>query len=193
MIDDTSALPAVWMSDESTRNGELASAIDAVLNADRAARERENRIRHGSLLALICLLPPLLWFAAHGVTPVVRGAYALMAAGAAVVLYAEWMYLDWSRQALPGPDDARSQLQKTAFMLARQIELLRTAPFWTSPVFVGVALIGFWLYGARSHSGAFVLWTLTAAGWLVMSLGMASVGARLGKTRLEVERLLREL
>ena len=54
--------------------------------------------------------------------------YALMAVGGAVIVFAEWTYLEWSRQALPGPADARSQLQKTAFMLARQVMLMNTAP-----------------------------------------------------------------
>ena len=130
MSDDTSPLPAIWMSGESTRNG-VASAIDAVLDKDRAARERDRRVRHGSLIAVTCLLPPLLWAAAHGVTPLVRGAYALMAGGVAVLVFAEWMYLDWSRRALPGPADARSQLQASAFMLDRQIRIT-AAPAPTS-------------------------------------------------------------
>jgi len=192
MSDDTSPLPAIWMSGESTRNG-VASAIDAVLDKDRAARERDRRVRHGSLIAVTCLLPPLLWAAAHGVTPLVRGAYALMAGGVAVLVFAEWMYLDWSRRALPGPADARSQLQASAFMLDRQIRMLRTAALWTSPIFAGAVMIGVWLYGDRSHSGAFLVWSLTAAGWLGAWLGTRSGQSRLGETKAEMERLLREL
>ena len=192
MSDDTSPLPAIWMSGESTRNG-VASAIDAVLDKDRAARERDRRVRHGSLIAVTCLLPPLLWAAAHGVTPLVRGAYALMAGGVAVLVFAEWMYLDWSRRALPGPADARSQLHASAFMLDRQIRMLRTAALWTSPIFAGAVMIGAWLYGARTHSGAFLVWTLTAAGWLAAGLGTRSSQSRLSETKLEMERLLHDL
>jgi hypothetical protein len=193
MIDDTSALPAVWTSNESARESGAASTIAGVLEKDRAARDRERRVRHGSLLALACLLPLLLWAAAHGVTPLVRGAYALMAAGVAALVSAEWMYLDWSSQGLPGPVDVRSQLQATAFMLARQIRLLKTAPFWTSPVFAGAILIGVWMYGARTHAGAFLIWTLTAAGWVGVALGTAPARSRLSETKLELERLLRDL
>ena len=192
MNDETSALLTIWMSSDSTRDG-VASTIDAVLDKDRAARERDGRIRRGSLVAVTCLLPPLLWAAAHGVTPLVRGAYALMAGGVAVLVYAEWMYLDWSRRALPGPADARSQLQASAFMLERQIRLLRTAALWTSPIFVGASLIGIWLYGARAQAGAFLVWSLTAAGWLGAWLGTRSGQSRLGETKAEMERLLREL
>jgi hypothetical protein len=193
MIDDTSVLPAVWTANESARDSSAASAVARVLEKDRAARDRERRIRHRSLLAVVCLLPVLLWAAAHGVTPLVRGAYALMAAGAAALVSAEWMYLDWSSQGLPGPADARSQLQATTFMLARQIRLLQTAPFWTSPIFAGAILIGVWMYGARAHAGAFVVWTVTAAGWVGVALGTVPGRSRLIETKLELERLLRDL
>jgi len=193
MIDDTSALPAVWTSNESASESSQASAIAGVLERDRAARDRERRVRYGSLFALVCLLPLLLWAAAHGVTPLVRGAYALMAAGAAAMVAAEWMYLDWSTQGLPGPVDARSQLQTTAFMLTRQIRLLQTAPFWTSPLFAGAILIGVWMYGARTHAGAILVWTLTAAGWIGGALRTTRTRSRLSETKLEMERLLRDL
>src|SRR4051812_44416968 len=118
MSDDALSLSAVWMSDEPVGKDRVRSAIHTVLENDRAARARERRIRIGSLLALSCLLPLMLWAAAHGVTPLVRGAYALMAAGSAMIVCAEWMSLEWSEQALPGAADARSQLQRTAFMLS---------------------------------------------------------------------------
>ena len=169
------------------------SAIDHVLDKDRAAREHERRMRIGALVPLAFLLPIMLWSAAHGVTPLVRGAYALMAVGGAAIVFAEWTYLEWSRQALPGPTDARSQLQKTAFMLARQVMLMRTAPIWSSPVFIGVALIGVWLYRERTPAEAFVVWTITAAGWLTTGLGTVAVRARLNERRQQMERLLGEL
>ena len=53
------------------------------------------------LFALALLVPTMLWGAAYGVTPLVRGAYALMAVGSAMIVAAEWIYLEWSRQALP--------------------------------------------------------------------------------------------
>jgi hypothetical protein len=193
MSDDAPALSAVWMSAPPPDKEGVMSAIDTVLERDRAAHERERRIRVGSVLALTCLLPLMLWAAAHGVTPLVRGAYALMAAGSAVVVCAEWMYLDWSRQALPGPADARSQLQKTAFMLARQVKLMKTAPLWSSPIFVGVAMIGLWLYRDRTHFEAFVLWAITAAGWVAPWLGTVSARSRLNEKRLQIEGLLRDL
>jgi hypothetical protein len=193
MSDDARLLSAVWMSDHPVDKARVMSAIDTVLDRDRAARERERRIRIGALVALTFLLPIMLWSAAHGVTPLVRGAYALMAAGGAVIVFAEWIYLEWSRQALPGPADARSQLQKTAFMLARQVMLMKTAPIWSSPVFIGVALIGVWLYRERTHAEAFVVWTITVAGWLAIGLGTIAVRARLNERRQQMERLLGEL
>lgn len=193
MSDDARLLSAVWMSDHPVDKAAIMSAIDAVLDKDHAARTRERRIRIGALVALALLLPMMLWAAAHGVTPLVRGAYALMAAGGAVIVCAEWIYLEWSRQALPGPADARSQLQKAAFMLGRQVMLMNTAPIWSSPVFIGVALIGVWLYQARTEAEAFVLWTITAAGWLASGLGTVSSRARLNERKQQIERLLADL
>src|SRR6186713_1070723 len=98
MNDDIRELSAVWMSDRPVEKAAVFSAVDSALDKDRATRARERRIRIGALIALACLLPILLWAAAHGVTPLVRGAYALMAAGAAALVSAEWMYLDWASQ-----------------------------------------------------------------------------------------------
>ena len=193
MSDDARGLSAIWMSDHLVDKADVMSAIDSVLDKDRAARARERRNRLGALLALAFLLPMMLWSAAHGVTPLVRGAYALMAAGGAVIVFAEWIYLEWSRQMLPGPADARSQLQKAAFMLARQVTLTNTAPIWSSPVFIGVALIGVWLYRERTHAEAFVVWTITTAGWLATALGAVAVRARLNARKQQMERLLGEL
>jgi hypothetical protein len=163
--------------------------------ADNAA-DREDLsqdIRIGALVALAFLLPMMLWAAAHGVTPLVRGAYALMAVGGGAIVIAEWIYLQWSRQALPGPVDARSQIQKTAFMLGRQVMLMNTAATWSSPVFVGVTIIGVWLYRERTHAEAFALWTITVAGWLAMELGTVAARVRLNDRRQQMERLLSEL
>src|SRR5688572_825405 len=89
------------------------TAMNAVLNEDRSCRGREQAIRIASVLALALLCPALLWCAAYGTTPLVRGGYALMAVGTAVLVSTELIYMAWSRQALPGPADARSHLQKT--------------------------------------------------------------------------------
>jgi hypothetical protein len=194
MSDDKAlSLSAVWMSGPPASKERVTSIIDRVLDEDHQARERERRVRIGGLLAAALLVPALLWGAAYGVTPLVRGAYALMAVGTAAIVAAEWVYLAWSRQALPGPADARSQLQTTAFMLARQVVLLKTAPIWSAPVFVGVALIGAWLYRERTHVGAFGLWAIVVAGWLLAGRGTTSARAKLNERRLQIERLLSEL
>ena len=193
MSEDARVLSAIWMSDHPVDKAGVMSAIDTVLAKDRAARARERRTRIGALVALAFLLPMMLWSAAYGVTPLVRGAYALMAAGGAVIVFAEWTYLEWSRQLLPGPADARSQLQKAAFMLARQVMLMNTAPIWSSPVFIGVALIGVWLFRERTHAEAFVVWTITTAGWVATALGTVAVRARLNERKQQMERLLGEL
>jgi hypothetical protein len=193
MSDDARWLSAAWMSEDPAEKADVTLTIEAVLDRDRAEADRDRRTRIGSLVAVGLLLPVVLWAAAHGVTPLVRGAYALMAIGLAVIVTAEWLYLEWSKQALPGPVDARSQLQKTAFMLTRQARLLTTAAMWSSPVFIGAALIGAWLYRERTHTEAIVVWAITAAGWLAMGLGTVGVGARLTRRREQLERLLAEL
>ena len=193
MSDEAPFLSAVWMSERPVAREHVAPTIEAVLARDRAAHERDRRVRAGALLALTLLLPVLLWSAAHGVTPLVRGAYGLMAVGSAMIVAAEWVYLEWSRQALPGPADARSQLQLTAFMLMRQAMLLKTAPLWSAPVFIGAALIGLWLYQYRTHPAAFSLWIIIVAGWVATVLATRSTRARLDGRRHQMESLLNEL
>ena len=78
-------------------------------------------------------------------------------------------------------------------MLARQVMLMNTAPIWSAPVFIGAALIGVWLYRERTLADAFVVWTITAAGWLAMELGTVAVRARLNERRQQMERLLGDL
>ena len=193
MNDEAGSLSAVWMSDRPVARERVAPTIEAVLARDRTEHEHDHRVRVGALLALTLLLPVLLWSAAHGVTPLVRGAYALMSVGSAMIVAAEWIYLEWSRQALPGPVDARTQLQKAALMLTRQAMLLRMGPIWSAPVFIGGALIGLWLYRDRTHAAAFVVWTITLAGWVAAVVGTTFVRARLHPRRQQIERLLREL
>src|SRR5688500_961014 len=163
MSDDS--LPAVWTADRPIQKNTMLTAMNAVLNEDRACRGREQAIRIASVLALALLCPALLWCAAYGTTPLVRGGYALMAVGTAVLVSTELIYMAWSRQALPGPADARSHLQKTAFILARQGRLMRTAPLWCAPVFIGTALIGVWLFQERSPAAGYILWATVGTGW----------------------------
>jgi len=167
--------------------------MQAVLDEDRADRLRHAGLRALALTALAILCPVLIWCAAHGVTPIVRGGYALMATGAAVVGFAEWIYLSWSRQAQPAAVDAQSQLHTTAVMLRRLAVLMRMTGLWSAPVFVGVAFIGTWLYQERSHAGGYMLWSVVVVGWSVAVAGSMSKAARLDQRRLRMEELLADL
>ena len=90
MNDD--ALRAVWTSSQPTTKEVLLATIDAVLDEDRVAREKDRLVRLAALTAMALLCPALLWFAAYGKTPLVRGGYALMALGTSLILFAEWMH-----------------------------------------------------------------------------------------------------
>jgi hypothetical protein len=191
MSDD--ALRAVWLSSPSIDKATLMSSIAAVLDEDRAARAKDRWIRIASVIAVGLCCPALLWCAAYGKTPLVRGAYALMAAGTAMVVCAEWMYLTWSRQALPGATNTRSQLHATALLLSRQASLIKTGLVWCAPVFLGAALIGLWIYQERSHTEGVVLWAFAATAWLVASLSGFAKGKRIDERRSRVERMLGDL
>jgi hypothetical protein len=186
-------LPAVWISDPPPGRDAVMTVMNAVLDEDRAAhaKDRGAAIAGGLALALFC--PALLWCAAYGIAPLVRGGYALMAVGTAILVSTGWMYSAWSRQALPGPADARSQLQKSAFLLSRQANLARTASLFCAPVFLGTALIGTWIYQQRSTVEGYLLWALIAAGWVVVSAGGISTGRKLDERRVRMERLLSDL
>ena len=191
MTDDS--LPAIWMSDAPMGKEHLLSAMHAALEADRAAGRREFVARGASAAALALLCPVLLWAAAYGKTPLVRGGYALMAVGAAVAVFAEWMYLSWSRQAFPGPVDARSQLQSSALMLFRQSTLMRTAALWCAPLFVGTAFIATWLYQERGHMAGYLLRITVAVTWCVSAAGGGSMAAQLDHRRRRLEELLTDV
>ena len=191
MIDES--LPVLWMSDEPIRKETVTTAVQHALEEDRVSRERERSVRAASVVAIALLFPALAWSAAHGVTPLVRLGYLFMAAGVAIMITAEWMYLAWSRDALPGPVDARSQLQRSAFLLVRQTHLLRTAAIWTSPVFVGALLIGNWLFAERSRAEGYLLWAIVGAAWLAAGFGARSKGAKLDAQRERLERFLADL
>ncbi|HEX5214174.1 MAG TPA: hypothetical protein VFV98_01855 [Vicinamibacterales bacterium] len=192
-MNNEDALRAMWTSSQPATSEVLLATIDAVLDEDRAAREKDRLVRLAALTAMALLCPALLWFAAHGKTPLVRGGYALMALGASLMLFAEWMHRTWSRQALPGPADARSQLQKTALSLSRQASLFRTAALWCAPIFVGAALIGAWIYQERSHAGAYLLWASIGAGWLISAVTGRSKGKKLDTRQSKIEQLLSDL
>jgi hypothetical protein len=191
MNDDS--LPAIWMADPPADKETMMIAMNAVLDEDRAARDKDRRIRTGLVLAPALLCPVLLWFAVYGISPLVRGGYALMAAGTVLIVSTEWMYLTWSRQALPGPADARSQLQMSTYLLSRQANLVRMGALWCAPVFAGTGLIGLWLYQQRSATGGSLLWAAVVTAWVVIALGTMSMGAKLDERRLRMERLLAEL
>lgn len=193
MTDDASALQATWMSDVAASEDSLRDAVDRVLERDRADRVRERRLRIGGLIAMLLLVPALVWAAAYGVAPLVRAAYALMAAGCVAGLTAEWLYLTWSRLALPGPADTRSQLQTTAFMLNCQVWLARTAAAWSSPVFVGVVLICAWLYRERTVAGAATLCVLSVVAWIGTVVLALRAAARLDRRKRRLEQLLAAL
>ena len=192
MIDES--LPVLWTSDEPISQETVTTGVQQAIEQGRASRERERSIRAASLAAVALLCPLLAWAAANGVTPLVRLGYVLMAAGATIVLTAEWMYLAWSRDALPGPIDARAQLQRTAFLLVRQAHLLRTAAIWCSPVFVGVAFIGGWVFQERSRAEGYLLWAIAGAAWFATGFAARSGGAKkLDARRQYLERLLSDL
>jgi hypothetical protein len=187
------ALRAAWTSSPSTNKEALLATMNAVLDEDRVAREKDRLVRLIALTAVALLCPALLWFAAHGKTPLVRGGYALMALGTSLILFAEWMHRTWSRQALPGPADARSQLQKTALSLSRQASLFRTEPLWCAPVFVGATLIGAWLYQERSTTEALLLWATIGVGWLMSAVSGFSRGKKLDNRQSRIEQVLSDL
>ena len=186
------ALRAVWVSHPDTHKENLMTVINAVLDEDRSACEKDRWIRVAAVIAVGLLCPALLWFAAYGRTPLVRGGYSLMAIGTAMVLFAQWLHRTWSRQALPGAADARSELQKLALVVSRQASLFRTAPIWCAPVFMGAALIGGWIYQERSVSGGYLLWATIGTAWAINWMTGFSKAKKLTERRSQIESLLSE-
>ena len=193
MTDDAYALQTVWMSEAGRREDNLRTTIEHVLDKDRADRRRERRVGVAGVAAMVSLVPFLIWATAYGVTPLIRIAYALMAVGCAAGVVAQWLYLAWSHRALPGPDDTRSQLQKTAFMLDCQVWLAKTAPLWSSPVFVGVLLICVWLYRERTLASALTIGTLDVTAWISVGVGVGHAAAELGRRRQRLDEALADL
>lgn len=191
MMDDS--LPVLWMSKEPVSKETVTRAVQHALDDDRISRQKDRSLRAASLLVVVLLSPLLVWAATHGVTPLVRLGYLFMAAGVAIMITAEWVYLAWSRDALPGPVDARSQLQRSAYLLERQAHLLRTAPFWSAPIFFGAMLVITWIFRERSHAEAYLLWFVLAAAWLGAGFPARAKWAKLEAQRRRFECLLNDL
>jgi hypothetical protein len=191
MTDD--ALRVAWSGGHSTSKEALMTAMSRVFDDYESAQGKDRRVTRIAVALEAVLFPALVWCAAYGRTPLVRGGYALMAVGTGAMLFVVWLDRTWSRHALPGPADARSQLQKTGFLLARQANLLRAMPLWCTPVFVGAMMIGQWLYRERSHGGGYLLWTTIAAAWLASALGGMVKARQLDALRSRIDRLLNDL
>ena len=193
MNDEAAALRAAWMSEAADNDDSLQTIADRILDKDRTEHVRERRMRIGGIVVMSLFVPILIWAAAHGVAPLVRAAYALMAVGCVAGVVAEWLYLDWSRRALPGPHDTRSQLQRTAFMLDHQQWLGRTAVLWSSPVFAGVILICVWLYRERTLAASLTVGALAIAAWIVSGVLAARYAAGRARRGRQLEEVLADL
>lgn len=193
MNDD--AVRAVWLSVHASGDAKItrASTVESVLREERVANQQERRIRILLDVALIVLCPVLLWAAAHGRTPLVRGAYGLMAIGVSVLVAAEWLWLRWSRQGWPGPADTRAQLRTAVFVLARQADLLKMALLWCAPIFIGAGMIAFWIARARSLTGGVALGVATGLAWAVAAASCFAKGRAIDERRSRLEQVLRDL
>ena len=193
MSDEVSVLRAAWMSQGDANVNSLRAAAARIIDQDEADRLRERRMRSVGLTAMLVMVPVLVWAAAYGVAPIIRAAYSLMAVGCAAAVGAEWLYLGCSRQALPGPRDTRSQLQQTAFMLDCQIWLWRTAAVWSAPIFIGVLLIGVWLYRERTIGAAVAVCVPSLAAWIVVAVAAARASTQFGRRRQQLKAALADL
>ena len=122
-------LQEIWTTQESINadNKEnVMNAIQLILAQDQANQEKKSRENLWWLPVHLLILVLLFFFIARGITPMVRAGYGLMAVGLAIMLTVVWLFEGWSRQALPGPMDTRSQLQKAAFLLSRQAIIPKT-------------------------------------------------------------------
>jgi hypothetical protein len=192
MTDDAAALQVLWMS-EREEAADMRTTIARVLDKDRAERAREQRIGGAGAVVMLALVPVLIWASVYGVAPLVRAAYALMAAGCVAGVVAQWLYLSWSRQALPGPKDTRSQLQMTALMLDCHVRLARTAVLWSSPVFTGGMLICVWLYRERTLAAALTVCSLNTVAWIVSGIAASRGAASVAERRRQVQEILADL
>jgi hypothetical protein len=116
-----------------------------------------------------------------------------MAIGAVVMVLTEWMYRTSSRQSLPGPVDARSQLLKTGLLLSSQVTLLETMALWSAPIFIGAAMIGLWVHQERTHVAAYLMWAGIGAGWAMSVVAGRSKVRELKARRGRLEDVLEAL
>jgi hypothetical protein len=186
---------AVWLSVHASgdANATRASTVESVLREERVANQRQRRIRILLAVALVVLCPVLLWASAHGRTPLIRGAYGLMAIGVSVLVAAEWLWLRWSRQGLPGPADTRAQLRTAVFVLARQADLLKMALLWCAPIFIGAGMIAYWIARARSLTGGVALGVATGLAWAVAAASFFAKGRAIDERRSRLEQVLGDL
>lgn len=188
-------LQEIWTSQETQgqEKENIMNTIQSILAQDQADQERQRRMNLWGVPLQLVLLPLLFYCAATGKTPVVRAGYALMAAGLAISVSAAWLFASWSRQALPGPVDTRSQLRKAAFLLSRQADLAKTSALWAAPLFLGVALIGLWGYLERGRLVGYVVWALLAVLWTGVLQGGRKKAKAAEETKARMEELLSEL
>lgn len=191
MHDD--ALVHAWIGSDDAPEEPVRRAVDAALAQDQLERQRGRWLRNLSLGSAALLWVALVWCAAHGITPLVRGGYALMAAGTAVMLFAGFSFASWKVQARPGAQDSLSQIHTSVVLLAREAMLARTAPCWCAPVFVGGLMIGWWVYAERSHVVAGVVWTAMVAGWMATLFGGAAMAREYDARRAQLERVISDL
>jgi hypothetical protein len=191
MNDD--ALRSAWLSMQDTGMEPIVATVDAVLREDHEARVNERWVRIAFLVVLMLLCPATIWFAAHGVSPLIRGAYALMAAGLAIAVFAEWTYLAWSHQAQPGAATTTAQLQTTAMVLSRHAQLVRFAPLWNLPIFLGAALVAWWVYLERSHVAGATVGATTFVAWLALIAIATAKGREIDARRSRIDQLRDEL
>lgn len=186
-------LQEIWISQEKENKETMMNSIQLILDQDKASQEKERRANLWWACVHVALLPLLFLAAASGNAPIVRAGYALMAAGLAISLSAAWLFASWSRQALPGPVDTRSQLQKAAFLLSRQASLAKASALWAAPLFLGGALIGLWGYQERGHWQGYAVWVPVALLWMGALLGGRSKAKAAGEQKARMEALLRDL
>jgi hypothetical protein len=182
-----------WKTNDDPDARSTHAAVEAALARDRSTRGRERTARVVALGCAAILWPTLLWCAAHGVTPAVRGGYALMAAGVPVMLFAELAYSSWARKARPSTFDSITQVETCIVLLGHQARLMRSAAGWCAPIFLGAGLIGWWIYAERSHAGAIALWAVVAAVWVLSALAGSRKGRDLDARRSRLEQVLRDL
>ena len=191
MTDDV--LIREWQSGNSGPGRSIRTAIETALATDRAARHRDRLIRVLSIGCVAVLSPLLVWAAATAATPLVRGGYAMMALGAAGMLFGEHIYASWNRQAQPGANDSLTQIGTTLVMLRQQATLLRSGALWSAPIFVGASMVGWWIYVERSPITAVILWLAVAILWTLTAISGTRKARDLDDRRSRLEAVLSDL